>query len=71
MSHQQEGEVVEFDLSKELKQKFRGIYYDTESNILSIYIKSELSPIKCNVDKSSMKNTLEQFDADYPTAHLM
>ena len=58
-------EVIEFELSKELKEKFRGIFYDTDSNFLSLYIKSEESksiPIKCNVDKSSMKNTLEQFN---------
>ena len=56
-------EVVEFELSKELKEKFRGIFYDTDSNFLSLYIKSaKSSPIKCNVDKASMRNTLEQFN---------
>lgn len=55
--------VIEFELSKELKEKLRGVFYDTDSNILNLYIKSEKSsPLKCNVDKSSMRNTLEQFD---------
>ncbi len=57
-------EVIEFELSKELKERLRGIFYDNEYNILNLYIKSESksSPLKCNVDKSSMRNTLEQFD---------
>ena len=58
-------EVIEFELSKELKEKLRGIFYDTDSNFLNLYIKSEQSkssPLKCNVDKSSMRNTLEQFN---------
>ena len=63
-------EVIEFELSKELKEKLRGVFYDTEYNILNVYIKSKSesekskpkSPLKCNVDKSSMRNTLEQFD---------
>ena len=62
-------EVIEFELSKELKEKLRGVFYDTEYNILNVYIKSKSesekskpkSPLKCNVDKSSMRNTLEQF----------
>ena len=60
-------EVIEFELSKELKEKLRGVFYDTDSNVLNVYIKSEeskSSPIRCNVDKSSMRNTIEQFDAD-------
>ena len=57
-------EVIEFELSKELKEKLRGVFYDTDNNVLSLYIKSESksTPLKCNVDKSSMRNTLEQFD---------
>lgn len=56
-------EVIEFELSKELKEKLRGVFYDTGSNVLNLYIKSEKSsPLKCNVDKSSMRITLEQFD---------
>ena len=58
-------EVIEFELSKELKEKLRGVFYDTDSNVLNVYIKSEeskSSPIRCNVDKSSMRNTIEQFD---------
>ena len=55
-------EVIEFELSKELKEKLRGVFYDTEINVLNIYVKSKSksnsSPLKCNVDKSSMRNTL-------------
>ena len=65
MEMTEEHEVIEFELSKELKEKLRGVFYDTDSNFLNLYIKSEeskSSPLKCNVDKSSMKNTLEQFN---------
>ena len=60
-------EVIEFELSKELKTKLRGVFYDTDSNSLSVYIKpeslsSDPKSIRYNVDKSSMRNTLEQFD---------
>lgn len=53
----EEHEVVEFELSKELKEKLRGVFYDTDINVLSVYIKSESksSPLKCNVDRSSMR----------------
>ena len=30
-------EVIEFELSKELKEKLRGIFYDTDSNFLNVY----------------------------------
>ena len=67
MTEIQPHEVIEFELSKELKGKLRGIFYDTDSNFLNLYVKSEgtkskSGPIKCNVDKSSMRNTLEQFN---------
>ena len=62
-------EVIEFELSKELKEKFRGIFYHPDSNVLNFIIKPEKAkskskprPIKWNVDKSSMRNTLEQFN---------
>ena len=54
-------EVVEFELSKELKEKFRGMFYHPDSSVLNLYPKpKDSSPLKCNVDKSSMRNTLEQ-----------
>ena len=60
----EEHEVVEFELSKQLKEKLRGVFYDADINVLNVYVKSEKPepPVKCNVDKSSMKNTLEQFN---------
>jgi hypothetical protein len=68
MTEPEPNKVVEFELSKQLKTKLRGVFYDTDSNSLSVYIKPESeSPssdpksIRCNVDKSSMRNTLEQF----------
>jgi hypothetical protein len=59
----EEHEVIEFELSKQLKDKLKGVFYDTGNNILNIYIKSEKSnALKFKIDKSSMRNTLEQFN---------
>ena len=41
MEMTEEHEVIEFELSKELKEKLRGVFYDTDSNFLNVYIKSE------------------------------
>ena len=62
---EEKDEIIEFDLSKhQLEEKLNGMMFETECNILVINIKSELksSPLRCNVDKSSMKNTIELFD---------
>jgi predicted HTH domain antitoxin len=53
--------VVQFELSKELKSKIQNIFYDTDNKKLDIYINKSTSLIS-KVDKSSMRNTLEQFD---------
>ncbi len=53
--------VVQFELSKELKSKIQNIFYDTDNNRLDIYINKSTSLIS-KVDKSSMRNTLTQFD---------
>ena len=62
----EEHEAIEFELSKELREKLKGVFYDTDNNILNVYVKSESEkckskPLKSKVDKSSMRNTLEQF----------
>ena len=62
----EEHEVIEFELSKQLKEKLKGVFYDTDNNVLSVYVKSESEkskskPLKSKVDKSSMRNTLERF----------
>ena len=53
--------VVQFELSQELKSKIQNIFYDTDNRRLDIYINKSTSLIS-KVDKSSMRNTLEQFD---------
>ena len=63
----EEHEVIEFELSKELTRKVERLFYDTDNNILNVYVKSESEkckskPLKSKVDKSSMRNTLEQFN---------
>jgi len=58
-------EIIEFDLSKhQLEEKLNGMMFETETNILVVKIKSELksSPLRCNVDISSMKNTIQLVD---------
>ena len=51
----EENEIIEFELSKELKEKLKGMMFERESSILVANIKSEKKPIRSNVDKSSMK----------------
>ena len=53
--------VVQFELSKELKSKIQNIFYDTDNKRLDFYINKSTS-LASKVDKSSMRNTLEQFD---------
>jgi Fe2+ transport system protein FeoA len=50
-------EVIEFELSKQLEEKLRGMFFERQSNILVINIKSEpkSNPLRCNIDISSMK----------------
>ena len=54
-------EVIQFDLSEQLKEKLKEVFYNTDNNILTIYVKSEKSKpmvLKSKVDKSSMRNTI-------------
>ena len=41
-------EVIEFELSKELKEKLRGMFYETDSEFLNVFVKSEYSQIRSN-----------------------
>lgn len=60
-----ESEVIELELSNQLKEKFEGVFYDKDNSILNVYVNSEKSKpivLKSKVDKSSMRNTIEQFN---------
>ena len=60
-----ESEVIELELSNQLKEKFEGVFYDKDNSILTVYVNSEKSKpmvLKSKVDKSSMRNTIEQFN---------
>ena len=58
---EEDHKVVQFELSKELKSKIQNIFFDTDKKRLDIYINKSHS-LKSKVDKSSMRNTLTQFD---------
>ena len=60
-----ESEVIRLELSNQLKEKFEGVFYDKDNSILTVYVNSEKSKpivLKSKVDKSSMRNTIEQFN---------
>lgn len=69
MTESHENESIQFELSKELKEKIQDIFYDHQ--YLNIYFSpsqrpktktGELSSFRCKVKSSSMRATLEQFD---------
>src|SRR6476620_7847160 len=58
-----DNESIQFDLSKQIKEKVRSIFYDKDNNALNIYtLEKPKDPIMSRVDTSSMQATLEQFD---------
>lgn len=63
MPESPDNESIEFNLPKELKAKVWNIFYHRDEGTLNVYIDARQNkPIVSKVDKSSMRNTLEQFD---------
>ena len=63
MPESPDNESIQFNLPKELKAKVWNIFYHKDDSTLNVYIDARQNkPIVSKVDKSSMRNTLEQFD---------
>ena len=63
MSSPAEHGSIQFELSKELKEKIENIFYDQKN--LSVYYKTSsgsTKAVRSKVQASSMRATLEQFD---------
>jgi hypothetical protein len=54
-------ESIQFDLSKQLRENVRSMFYDKDDGILNIYV-TDREPITSKVDTDSMRATLKQFD---------
>ena len=61
MTESHDHESIQFELSKQLNEKVRSIFYDKDASVLNIYTLENKDPIVSKV-YASMRTTLEQFD---------